>query len=33
VVNTGVLNGLSAFEAIGQALSLKGLLPEILNSS
>lgn len=33
VVNTGVLHGLSAFEAIGQALSPQGLLPEILNSS
>ena len=33
VVNTGVLHGLSAFEAIGQALSPRGLLPEILNST
>ena len=33
VVNTGVLHGLSAFEAIGQALSPQGLLPGILNSS
>ena len=33
VVNTGVLHGLTAFEAIGQALSPMGLLPEVLNSS
>jgi transposase len=33
VVNTGVLHGLSASEAIRQALSPQGLLPEVLNSS
>jgi transposase len=33
VVNTGVLHGLSAFEAIRQALSYRGLLLEILNST
>ena len=33
VVNTGVLHGLNAFESIRQALSVDGLLPEVLNST